>query len=121
MDLSGYGTITGSWNVVVTYGTGFGADYASYVTKTSDYTITSADYTVTFTCSTENIDATLPNPSGLGGKIIIVKKLDDTEYYVRITPASGTIEGASYYDLELQWEFVILISNGSNSWLVIGT
>lgn len=62
----------------------------------------------------------LPTAAGITSRVYIIKKIDSSSNTVTIDPNSTeTIEGDSTYVLSAQWDYVRLVSNGTN-WEVIG-
>jgi hypothetical protein len=120
IDFSSYVTISGTWNLIVTYGTGPGSTISrpDTVSQSSNYQLSDTNYCVKFTAPTTNIIASLPTAVGRNGKEYVLKKIDDTVYTITVTPSgSELIDGISTYVLELQNEFVSIISDGIG-WLV---
>lgn len=74
-------------------------------------------YSVTTGSST--ITATLPTAVGISGQVIVVKKVDSGSGLVSIaTTSAQTIDGNSTYQLTNQWQFIWVMSDGSN-WQII--
>lgn len=59
-------------------------------------------------------------PAVAAGLTFWIKKTDSSANTVTITPASGTIDGATNYVLSTQYQFVHLTSDGTN-WYIIGS
>jgi len=76
--------------------------------------------TCVFFCNTTsgNITITLPSPTGLTGRFYIIKKTSANNT-LTISPTSGTIEGAASIALTANYSYRIVMSNGSN-WYIIG-
>ncbi len=85
---------------------------------TGNFTANNA--TCVFFCNTAsaNITITLPNPSGLTGRIYIIKKTSASNT-LTITASAGTIEGAASVALAANYSYRMLICNGQN-WFIIG-
>jgi hypothetical protein len=79
--------------------------------------MTSTDSTLL--CDSTSSAFTVTLPANKAGLKVIIKKIDSSSNVVTITLISGTIDGASYYLLEYENEFVILQCDGTN-WYVIG-
>ena len=70
--------------------------------------------------SSGNITITLPSASTCKGVVYVVKKIDENGNSVIITPEEEeTIEGLSGLSLSAQYDYVIIVSDGSN-WYKIG-
>jgi hypothetical protein len=65
------------------------------------------------------ITLTLPSAVGRTGKVFRIKRIDAGAGNVTIsTTSSQTIDGVTPYLLTNQWQFVTVVSNGSN-WLIV--
>lgn len=99
-------SVTGSLSLTVT---GYSADHSL-----------AEDHAAFFTTAASAINCYLPTAIGKSGREYIIKKIDNGAGTVIITPPGGqTIDGAASYTLTTQYQFVKLVSNGSN-WFVIG-
>ncbi|MGZ3773341.1 MAG: hypothetical protein ACXVCY_18460, partial [Pseudobdellovibrionaceae bacterium] len=90
--------------------------------QTTNYSLTSSDHVVTTggTALTGAITFTLPSAIGIGGRQYVIKKTDPSSYAVTInTTSSQTVDGAASYVLSSQYNYVTLVSDGSN-WVVVG-
>jgi hypothetical protein len=89
------------------------------VVKTADYTLTSSDGSILGDATSNPFTITLPLASANTGKIFTLKKTDDS---VNIITVKGDgiekIDDESTYLLELEGEFVRIVSDGNN-WQVI--
>jgi len=81
---------------------------------------TANTHTCVFFCNTANnsITVTLPSPSGANGRLYFIKKINANNT-MSIVPSSGTIDGAVAINLTANFSYRIVMSNGSN-WFVIG-
>ena len=88
-------------------------------TKTADYTIVSSDYSILGNAASESITISLPAAASYTGRMFVIKKVDSSANLVTIDPnGAETIDGASTYDLNVQWEAIQVQSNGT-SWFVL--
>ena len=90
------------------------------VEKSTNYTATEKDHTILANCSSGPITITLPNPSGLKGRIYTIKKIGNggIDNALTIQPSSGLIEGGTSYTIYNDWTFVTLQTDGTN-WYII--
>lgn len=94
------------------------------VTKTADYTLTNADGSIKFDASGRQLTATLPPAASCyltgSGQVLLVKKVDTSNNAVVIQGAtpSETIDGFTSMSITLQYDSVIVQSNGK-SWDVL--
>lgn len=79
--------------------------------NTSQYSdATSAGFTVTLPAASSNTD-----------KVILVKKIDSSANAVTVSRAgSDTIEGATTFALANQYDWVVIQSDGTATWKIIG-
>ena len=87
------------------------------VTKTTDYTVVSADSTILCDASIANFTLTLPDPTTVGGKNLVIVKLDESSNVLTITPGikltSNTTIGSVNYPTSFKVQ-----SNGI-AWYII--
>jgi hypothetical protein len=96
-----------------------GSVAASITTKTANYTATATDYTIICNNTSGAITISLPAASGCAGRIYNIKKSSAALNNVVIDPnGSETIDGAATRTLTVQYEGVLIQSDGSN-WFVI--
>lgn len=89
--------------------------YLNTSNKTNNYVIIESDDYISINASSVNIILTLPSAIGLSGKILYLKKIDNTTNIVTInTNGSETIDNTSSYLLSSQWDSIVIISNGTN-------
>jgi hypothetical protein len=70
--------------------------------------------------TSNNLIVSLPTASGISGRVYYFKKIDNTVNTVTIDGnGAETIDGVANYILSLQYEFVQIVSDGSN-WFVLG-
>jgi hypothetical protein len=88
------------------------------VTKTTSYTATASDYCII--CNNSGaITISLPAAGGATGRIYVIKKISGLLKNVTIDPnASETIESVSTWALTLQYETVVIQSDGTN-WYIL--
>jgi len=95
-----------------------------YISAQDDYTITDTDgvSVITVDCNSANRTITLPTAADNTGRKITVKKIDlDYDYTVTIDGENAeTIDGLASYTLNIQYDAVTIISDGSE-WWKIGT
>ncbi len=107
--LSGNNTFTGMNT--------FGGSVAFPIISTdSNLTLTNSHYTVLVSAFDSNITITLPNASGINGRIYVIKRIDNRAMYsVVIQAQSGqTIDGASSISLSTQYATVVIQAYGGN-------
>ena len=113
------GSTTSVGNLTVTNVTITGARFA-YIAKTANYTVVATDYTVAANASTGALSITLFTAAGNQGKVYVIKKMDSTANVVTVaTTSSQTIDGATTRALSLQYDAIMVQSDGAN-WIVIG-
>lgn len=82
--------------------------------KTSNYTLLSSDEYIPVNATSGTITISIPSASGNAGKRWIIVKADSSTNSVIIKPdGSETINGAATYSLSAQYDFVEIMSNGS--------
>jgi hypothetical protein len=89
------------------------------------YTPTFWDYTILVDAesATEHLDIDLPAASYMEGKILVIKRIDDTScgYDVKINAdGSDIIDESSTKTLDSQWQSIMIQSNGSN-WYILAS
>ena len=88
-------------------------------TKTATYTASATDYTLICNNTSGAITINLPAASGCSGRVYVVKKISGALNNVVIDGnASETIDGSTTRTLTLQYESVMIQSNGT-SWFVL--
>jgi hypothetical protein len=79
------------------------------------------DYTVLGNATGGAISLTLPTAVGVSGQIYALKKIDSSANAVTVaTTSSQTIDGQATYSLALQYQGIMVQSNGAN-WFLIAT
>jgi hypothetical protein len=87
--------------------------------KTGSHTIGTGDYTVTADATTGDLDINLPAASAQTGRIIVIKRLDNSGNEVRVVAQAGDdIDANQHYFLDDQWDSITVQSTGSD-WVVI--
>ena len=95
--------------------------YSTVKTKASNYSATWADGLILVDASTGAITITLPDPTKYPGEAITVKKIDASANAVTVSPyGTETIDGGASYSLSSQNQFITLISDGTN-WYVVAS
>jgi len=86
---------------------------------TANYTATASDRVILCDATSNSITVSLPSASGITGRVYTIKRIDGSTNTVTIDPnGSETIDGASTYSLGSQWDFVTIVSDGSN-WVIV--
>jgi hypothetical protein len=87
--------------------------------KTANYTLGGTDTLILANPTTAGFTLTLATAAGKAGQVVVIKKTDTGTNVVTIA-CNGveTIDGSTIYRLEYAYEFVSLLSDGTN-WLVI--
>jgi len=91
-------------------------------------TITTTAQTLNFSAYTTyygvdvnaDVDLTLPDATNYTGYIIIVKDEGGhaKKHRIRLTPSSGTIEGTTYVDMNLNYMSLQMIARNNNWWII---
>lgn len=95
------------------------------LTKIGSFPMIVGSLSSNFTANTYNMNlvttgasaimATLPTAVGISGTSLIIKKVDSGVGTVVITPAgSQKIDGLSTFTLSAQWQYIGLVSDGTN-------
>jgi len=88
-------------------------------TKTTTYTATLIDDIILCDATSSGFTVTLPAASGLTGKQLIVKKTDSSVNTVIVDgDSSETIDGDTTKTLFSQYDYITIVSDGSN-WVVV--
>ena len=88
-------------------------------TKIGAYTLTDSNFTILADATTASFNLSLPSVAGIAGRLYALKKIDSSDNIVHVVPnGAELIDSATHYDLELQDEFVYIISDGTR-WNVI--
>ncbi len=91
----------------------------SVVTKTGEYTATALDCVILCDASGGAFPINLPAASGVTGLILHIKKIDSSGSAVTIDgDSTETIDDDQTIDLSLQYQSVMIISDGT-SWHII--
>ena len=96
--------------------------------STLTFLITATTYNLNFFANTTNygvdvnadVDLTLPNATNYNGYVIIVKDEGGhaKKHRIRLTPSSGTIEGTTYVDMNLNYISLQMIVRNNNWWII---
>jgi len=92
-------------------------------TQADTISMTINDHTLLADCSLseDGITVTPPNGTDDTGTVLCIKKTDSTSMYVTVDPPdSDTIDGAATVELQNQYDFITIQSDGTN-WHIIGT
>lgn len=97
-------------------------------TTTITTTITTTAETLNFSAYTTyygvdvnaDVNLTLPNATNYNGYVIIVKDEGGhaKKHRIRLTPSSGTIEGTTYVDMNLNYISLQMIARNNNWWII---
>ena len=88
-------------------------------TKTANYTATVNDHTIICNNSSGSITISLPAASGCSGRTYVIKKISGLLNDVVINPnGAETIDGAATRTLTVQYESVLIQSDGTN-WVIL--
>lgn len=85
------------------------------VAKTTTYTAVNHDLVL---ASASGGAFTVTLPAVAAGAFVTVKKTDSSANVVTVSPASGTIDGASSVALSVQYESYDFVSDGTN-WFIV--
>ena len=79
-----------------------------------------AGVSATYLCNATagSITITLPNPSGISGRLYNIKKVDASTNTVVISPTTGTIDGLSSKTLTTQYNNYCITTDGNNWWVI---
>jgi len=89
------------------------------VTKTSTYTATDDDDVILCDATSGVFTIDLPTAVGRSGKSYVIKKIDSTANAITVDGDSGeTIDGATTSSLSSQWDYLTIVSDGTN-WMEI--
>jgi len=95
---------------------------ATAVTTTTilSYSVLASDSVVVLDASTNNVTAVLPSPVGITGRKYTVKRIDSSANIVSVDAAinGSTIDGSPTAALASQWDFVNVVSDGTQ-WLKV--
>lgn len=90
------------------------------VTKTVDYTVTAFDEIILVDATAADTTITLPTAVGNTGRSFSIKKIDASVNIVIVEgDGTETIDGDLTRSLLLQYDYIVVISDGAN-WLIIG-
>jgi hypothetical protein len=96
-----------------------GAKDLTVSSKAASYTVTNSDELLLCDATSGAITLTLPTAVGVSGRVFVIKKTDSSANKVTLDGnSSETIDGATTFDLWLQYQSVTIVSNGSN-WVII--
>ena len=93
---------------------------SNIVAKTSAYTVLISDEIIVGDATSSAFTITLPTAVGVTGQTYTIKRINTVGNNVTVgTTSSQTIDGLTTYVLDAQFQYVKVVSNGSN-WFVIG-
>ncbi len=106
------GTITAKLN---------GSVQSAIAVKTSNYSVADSDSVLLGNAASNTITFTLPSAVGMTGRQFTIKKTDSSTNTVTVaTSSSQKIDGGTTVALSSQWQFLTVISDGSN-WMVVNS
>lgn len=89
------------------------------VEKSGDYTLTDAEYTCLVDASGAERTITLPAAAGASGRVYVVKKIDSSANKVLLDgDGAETVDGAVTQELLLQYEALMVQSDGTEWWIL---
>jgi hypothetical protein len=87
--------------------------------KTAAATLGVNEEVVTCDATTAAYDVTLPTAVGIAGQVFTIKKTDASVNAVTVRPQAGQIiDAGGSYALTAQWQFVTVVSDGTN-WQIV--
>lgn len=109
--------ITGSDVLVNSSLKAAGAFVVAQVTTTGSYTVTGLDQVIFANAASGPLTVTVPTVSaGNAGRQLVVKKIDAT---VNTVTVSGSVDGASTYELNGPYQSITLVCDGTTNWFVL--
>jgi hypothetical protein len=89
------------------------------VAKTADYLVTTSDHTILVDATSDDVDITLPDAADVAGRVVVIKRTDDSANVVRVVAQAGEdIDANQHYFLLDRWDSITVQSYGDN-WYVI--
>lgn len=105
--------------VLIGWGSRKGITLLDLVTKTSNYTADGADSVILCNALTGGFTITLPTAVDRSGKVYHIKKIDSSGNIVTVDGnASETIDGDTTKVIDIQYDSMMTVSDGSN-WHII--
>lgn len=86
--------------------------------STNTYSVLATDSVIVADASSTNVIISLPSPVGITGREYTVKRIDGGANTVIISGGGGNIDGVSSQALTTQWQFMHVVSDGSQ-WLIV--
>jgi hypothetical protein len=109
--------ITGSDVLVNSSLKALGSFVVAQVTTTTNYSVTDLDQVVFADAATGPFAVTIPVVSaGNAGRQLVVKKIDAT---INTVTVSGSVDGASTYELNGPYQSITLVCDGTTNWFVL--
>jgi len=90
--------------------------YETIATKTSNYAVSDSDFAILVDASTADITVTLPAASSSVGRVLNIKKIDNTTNALII--AGATIDGQATISVSKPYDSYTLVCNGT-AWYII--
>ncbi|MDI6788881.1 MAG: hypothetical protein QME51_10960, partial [Planctomycetota bacterium] len=114
--LAGSETLTGKTLTTPTINGG----KQTYASKSASYTLVATDYCIDFSGLSGGVTASLPTAAGITGTVYVIKNSDAAQTVTIDGNGAETIDGAATVALSAQYQFRMIISDGTN-WKVIGS
>ena len=102
--------------IIINYGLRF-----ANVAKSGNYTMLASDHVVNCTCPSGTPGMTITLPASTAGRMVKIidsagscSNASGSEKHIRVTPASGTINGSTHVDIENAYGSVFAICDGTN-------
>lgn len=92
----------------------------AYAAKSAGYTMTAADYCVDVSGAAGAVVITLPAAAGITGTVYVIKNSDAAQTVTIDGNGAETIDGAATVAMSAQYQFRMIISDGTN-WKVISS
>jgi hypothetical protein len=92
--------------------------YTDVQTYNSNSTMTNANSVALVSASGGVVTITIPTAATNRGKVFNIKKTDSSANGVIISPVAGTIDGSATKTLAFQYDSLMLVSDGSNYFLI---
>lgn len=113
--------VSGNFSAGTISATLSGAVKSAIANKTANYTLTASDTIVLGNATSGPLTFTLPSAVGLEGREFKIKKTDTSANAITInTSSSQTIDGGPTVSLASQWQYLNVVSDGTN-WLILNT
>ncbi|MFH0754494.1 MAG: hypothetical protein V2A70_08015, partial [Candidatus Omnitrophota bacterium] len=95
-----------------------GSFAVNIVSKSTDYTLTAADRVAMVDASAGAVTITLPDPSGIKGRVYDIKKTDASANALNINTAAGNIDGSASVSTTTPNASFTIVTDGTNWWVI---